>query len=85
MIAGEGHDIGNHSYSHLRMGVLDRSKISSEIQKCNSILEELSGRKTELFRAPYGDYSNNVVASARELGNYTIQWNVEPITIIILL
>lgn len=77
MIALEGHDIANHSHSHLRMGALDRSSIRSEIKKANSVLEELAGSKINLFRAPYGDYSNNVVATARELGCYTIQWNVD--------
>ncbi len=77
LIAADGHDIANHSYSHLRMGALDHGKISSEIQLCGEKLSELAGKKIELFRAPYGDYSNNVVATARKLGYYTIQWNVD--------
>ncbi len=77
MIALAGHDIANHSYSHLRMGTLDQARIKSEIQQANSVLEKLAGSKIELFRAPYGDYSNSVVAAARELGCYTIQWNVD--------
>ena len=77
MIASGGHDVASHSHSHLRMGALDQGRIKSEIKQANSILEELSGSKIELFRAPYGDYSNSVVASARELGCYTIQWNVD--------
>jgi len=79
MIAKDGHDIGNHSYSHLRMGALGSDRISSEISLSGKKLSELSGSKVELFRAPYGDYSNNVVSIARRLGYYTIQWNVEPI------
>jgi polysaccharide deacetylase family sporulation protein PdaB len=77
LIAGKGHDVANHSYSHLRMGALGRDKIKSEILKCSEKLTELSGKKIELFRPPYGDYSNNVVGVARELGYYTIQWNVD--------
>jgi len=84
MIAAEGHDVANHSYSHLRMGALDQARISNEIQLCGSTLSELSGSKTELFRPPYGDFSNNVVATARKLGYFTIQWNVEPIWIVAL-
>ena len=77
MIAAEGHDIANHSYSHLRMGALDNARITSEIQLCGDKLREVSGKKIDLFRPPYGDYSNNVVATARKLGYYTIQWNVD--------
>jgi len=76
-IAEEGHDIGNHSYSHLRMGVLGRDKISSEIEKCNEVLEKLTNKKCELFRAPYGDYNNAVLSEARKNGCFTIQWNVD--------
>lgn len=77
MIALAGHDVANHSNSHLRMGALDQSRIKSEISQASKILEGLSGSKVDLFRAPYGDYSNSVVTTARELGCYTIQWNVD--------
>lgn len=79
MIAAAGHDVANHSYSHLRMGALDRTRIESEISRTNGILGKLSKTKVNLFRAPYGDYSNNVVSLARELGCFTIQWNVDAI------
>lgn len=72
-----GHDVGSHGYSHLRMGALDRSKINNDIQKCDVILKGITGVKPDLFRPPYGDYSNDVVGAARELGYYTIQWNVD--------
>ena len=77
MIAAGGHDIANHSYSHLRMGIMDRGRIRNEIVKCGDMLEKLTGGRTELFRAPYGDYGSNAVSVARGLGYYTIQWNVD--------
>ena len=77
MMAQDGHDIANHSYSHLRMGSLDRAKISSEIKQCNKSLELLSGVKCDLFRAPYGDYNNSLIVEARQQGYYTIQWDVD--------
>lgn len=77
MIAQDGHDIANHSYSHLRMGTLDRAKISSEIKQGGDLLEQLSGVKCDLFRAPYGDYNNSLLIEARQQGYYTIQWDVD--------
>jgi len=77
MIAADGHDVANHSYSHPKMGSLDSSKVREEIQKCNEILEKLSGKKVELFRAPYGDYGNTVIAEAQKLNCYAIQWDVD--------
>lgn len=82
MIAREDHDIGNHSYSHLRMGALDQARLRYEISKCGDVLGELTGKKIELFRAPYGDFSNNLVNTAKQLGYFTIQWDVDSITCI---
>ena len=81
MIAEHGHDVANHSYSHFRMGSIDNGKIRTEIIKCDSVLEKLTGKKVELFRAPYGDYNNNVVRIAKELNHFTIQWDVETLNI----
>lgn len=77
MIANEGHDIANHSYSHLRMGVLDRGKISQEISQCGKVLTGISSKEVNLFRPPYGDYTDNVIVAARSLGYYPIQWDVD--------
>ena len=30
-----------------------------------------------MFRAPYGEYNDNVISAAEELGFYTIQWDVD--------
>ncbi|HPP36600.1 MAG TPA: polysaccharide deacetylase family protein [Clostridiales bacterium] len=76
-MAMEGHDLANHSYSHFRMGSLDREMQSSEIKKCGDVIEKISGKKCDLFRAPYGDYSNSLIQEARKLGYFTIQWDVD--------
>lgn len=81
MISNNGHDVANHSDSHLRMGVVGNSKIREEIASCGKKLSEITGNKIDLFRAPYGEYNNNVVGIGRELGYYTIQWDVEGIDI----
>lgn len=77
MMAEEGHDIANHSYSHLRMDQLDAAKARQEIAVCGNRLSELAGQKIDLFRAPYGAYNNTVLNAAKSLGYYTIQWNVD--------
>ncbi len=77
MISLHGHDLANHSYSHFRMSTLDAVRNAKEISKCGEILDEATGSKTNLFRAPYGDYSNSVLETAEKLGYYTIQWDVD--------
>lgn len=77
LMAKADHDIANHSYSHAKMGSIDKSRIKDEISKCGMVLEEISGKKVNLFRPPYGEYNNNVIRCARELNYYTIQWDVD--------
>jgi peptidoglycan-N-acetylglucosamine deacetylase len=77
MIAADGHDIANHSYSHLRKSSLDNKRLLFEISEANKKLSDISGNNINLFRAPYGDYNNNVISAARNLGLQTIQWNVD--------
>ncbi|MCX7842928.1 MAG: polysaccharide deacetylase family protein [Clostridia bacterium] len=77
MMAEKGHDVANHSYSHLRMGALDKERLKSEITKCGDVLNRITRKKIELMRPPYGDYSNNTISVARSLGYYTIQWDVD--------
>jgi polysaccharide deacetylase family sporulation protein PdaB len=77
MMAMDGHDTANHSQSHFRMGALNGAKIREEIDLCGRNLSEITGNKIDLFRAPYGDYNNDVVRIARELGYHTIQWDVD--------
>ena len=76
-IAQDGHDLGNHSDTHPHMGGMSRERIISEITGCSSRLQKFSDRKIELFRAPYGEYDDQVVKTAEVLGCYTIQWNVD--------
>ena len=78
-MAADGHDVANHSNSHLRLGALDKDRIKTEITACTETLETLTGAKTDLFRAPYGDYTNNVIQIAKDMGYYTIQWDVDGI------
>ncbi|MGE5473077.1 MAG: polysaccharide deacetylase family protein [Ignavibacteriales bacterium] len=76
-IAGGGHDVGNHSDSHLRMSQLSVSSIRNDIINANTKIEKLTGQKCLLFRAPYGDYDERLVKVAMEQGQYTIQWDVD--------
>ncbi len=77
LIAANGHDVGNHGYSHLRMSTIGKEKCRSEIELCNQKLGEIAGTKVNLFRPPYGDYNNTVIETCNELGCYPIQWNVD--------
>ena len=48
-----------------------------EIEKSNDKIEKITGNRTKLYRAPYGEYNNTVIKSAIDKGYYTIQWSLD--------
>jgi peptidoglycan/xylan/chitin deacetylase (PgdA/CDA1 family) len=53
-IADEGHEIGNHSYTHSRLPKLpDEAAVRAEITRCQEVLERLSGQSPVIYRAPF--------------------------------
>lgn len=76
-IASLGHDLGNHSENHKNMSQLDVSQIQSEIQSVHNKVKTLTGIDMQLFRPPYGDYDNDVITTALQVGYYPIQWDVD--------
>ncbi len=77
MIAEQGHDVANHSENHFKMSALTREKIKKEITDCTDTIRETTGKTTDLFRAPYGDYNEKVISIAKQAGYYTIQWSLD--------
>ncbi len=76
-IADAGCEIGTHSQTHSYMSRLGRAEIEKELRSSCAAIETITGKKVELFRAPYGDYDDLLIQTAQEMGLYTIQWDVD--------
>lgn len=76
-IAKRGHDVGNHSNTHPHMTQLSTADMTGQIQSCNEKIKSLTGNSPTLFRAPYGDYNNDVVSSVNGCNMYCVQWDVD--------
>lgn len=72
-----GHEIGTHSSTHPYMSKLSKENIIKELTSSSKVIEEITNKKVNLFRPPYGDYDDELIKTARELGLYTIQWDVD--------
>ncbi len=53
-VAAEGHQLGNHSYSHTRLVFRSPSFVQEEISRTDALLREAGVRGEILFRAPFG-------------------------------
>lgn len=70
-------EIGTHSNTHPDMSKLNAQQIKLELETSVNIIQNITGKKVELFRAPFGSYSNTLLDTASDMGLYTIQWDVD--------
>ena len=76
-INNAGHEIASHSNTHPHVTNLDYDKNIEEIEKSNDKIEKITGKRTKIYRAPYGEYNDIVIKAAKDKGYYTIQWNLD--------
>ena len=72
-----GYEIGNHSHNHLKMSTLTVDAIHDEIDYVNDGVEKLTGITPKVFRAPFGDYNNQLIDTISSKNMSTIQWNID--------
>ncbi|MEZ0321421.1 MAG: polysaccharide deacetylase family protein [Thermus sp.] len=73
-----GHELGNHTYHHVRLPKLSLEEIKQELLRCNEVLATITGEVPRYFRPPGGRYSPAVIQVARELGLTTVFWTDDP-------
>lgn len=70
-----GHDIQNHSDQHPHVASIGIEKLLKDTETCTQRITALKGKRPTYYRAPYGEYDNEMMAA---LDQYqVIQWNVD--------
>ena len=84
-IVAEGHDLGNHTFTHPNLGEFPDVLVELEINANQRLIEALTGRSMRLFRAPYmGDTdpttSDEIVPIeiAQSMGSTSVGVSVDP-------
>lgn len=75
-IADEGHEIGNHSWSHPNLRTLSRERQHEELSRTDGLLRSM-GIVPVYIRPPYGSFDERTVAIADELGADIILWSLD--------
>ncbi len=71
----EGHQVGNHTWSHVNLKEIPQESALREVEQCQTLLEKTLGQKNYWLRPPYGQ----TTAAAREKIPYPmVQWSVDP-------
>lgn len=77
MIYENGHEIANHSNTHPHVGSLNLEKNIEEIKLTADKIEKLTGKRSNLYRGPYGEYNDTVLKAAKEQSHTMIQWSID--------
>lgn len=72
-----GHTIANHSDAHPHPNQLAADALQKDTQLCNDKIKAITGQDNKLYRAPYGEYNQNVVDTIHDMGYFFIQWDVD--------
>ena len=77
-MANEGHQIGNHSWSHSQFSRLSSQKVLSEVERTSTAVKKITGHGTKTVRPPYGDFNKSTRST---LANFAegeiILWSVD--------
>jgi peptidoglycan-N-acetylglucosamine deacetylase len=77
-MVADGHEIGNHTYHHVRLPGLDPNDVRDELEEANKVLSGITGKPIRYFRPPGGDYTRQTLRISSELGLTTVFWTDDP-------
>lgn len=76
----EGHEIGNHSWSHPNLGKMSDEAVRRELQKTDDAITAAIGKRPTLMRPPYGSITARQKKWIHEeFGYRIIIWDVDPL------
>ncbi|MCR8547074.1 polysaccharide deacetylase family protein [Salipiger sp. P9] len=78
-IVAEGHEIGNHSWSHPDLSRRSDAQVIDEIDRTTDAIFRVTGRPPVTFRPPYGAFTRRQRMMLYQQRNLpTILWSVDP-------
>lgn len=78
MIVSEGHQLGNHSYTHSNMMFMGPARIREEIERTDAAIRAAGYEGEIMFRPPYGKKLLTLPWYLSRHDRKTIMWDVEP-------
>jgi peptidoglycan-N-acetylglucosamine deacetylase len=75
-VAREGHELGNHTYSHPYLPLVRSRRVAAELAAADSAIERATGVVPSLARPPYGGRSPRNVRVFDRLGKRLVLWDV---------
>ena len=78
--AREGHEVGNHSWSHPNFGKMSDDGVRSQIRRTDDAIKSAIGSSPTLLRPPYGSITARQKKWInQEFGYKIVLWDVDPL------
>lgn len=71
----EGHEIGNHTFSHQILKKADAATTRDELVRTTDLIQAIAGVTPTIMRPPTGGYSATTEDVTRELGLVIVNWS----------
>jgi peptidoglycan/xylan/chitin deacetylase (PgdA/CDA1 family) len=79
-IVAEGHEVGNHSWSHPQLSKMNDAAVHEQLQKTQDAIVQACGVTPKVMRPPYGAFTSRQCAWAHGTWGYkVILWDVDPL------
>jgi peptidoglycan-N-acetylglucosamine deacetylase len=75
-MAREGHEIGNHTYSHRYLPLASSHSVATELAAADAAIEHATGVVPKLVRPPWGGRSPSNVRAFDRADKRTVLWDV---------
>lgn len=73
-----GHELGNHTFSHENIKNKSAESIVSELENCTEVIYKKCGQRTNLFRPPGGIMADICISNTTILSDYKIiYWSID--------
>ncbi|MBI1963530.1 MAG: polysaccharide deacetylase family protein [Candidatus Rokubacteria bacterium] len=77
-IAGEGHEVASHGWSHRSLWLCGPRRTDGEIARAFELLTGLTGFEPRHFRPPWGMVNAAMYPALRRYGQRCVFWSVQP-------
>ncbi len=73
----EGHEIGNHTYSHAQLDKLTKEAIEKEISDFENTLSCLCDYAPSIIRPPCGSFGNELKSAVEKINYKIVLWSID--------
>jgi peptidoglycan-N-acetylglucosamine deacetylase len=71
-----GHTVGSHSVEHKRMSIMTPAQLADQLDRSDRLFTEIFGKRTHLFRPPWGLHNPEMDRMFVERGDTMLLWNI---------